>query len=50
MKHSLKNNLHKVGCFLQVRPLASSGALGVDVAAYPDLPPALRGAGVGVRA
>lgn len=46
MKHSLKNNLHKVGCFLQVRPLASSGALGVDIAAYPDLPPALRGAGV----
>lgn len=46
MKHSLQNNLHRVGCFLQVRPLASSGALGVDLAAYPDLPPAARGVGV----
>jgi hypothetical protein len=33
---------HRVGVFLQIRVLRSSGALGLAVPAYPDLPPATR--------
>ena len=43
LKHALKTNTHKVGCFLRVRPLASSGSLGIDAPAFPNLPPANRG-------
>lgn len=43
MKHALKTNTHRVGCFLRVRPLASTGALGIDSPAFPKLPPANRG-------
>lgn len=42
MKHSLTAKTHRVGVFLQVRPLASTGKLGLDQDAYPDLPPAKR--------
>lgn len=43
MKNSLETNMHKVGCYLQVRPLASTGTLGIDSAPFPALPPAFRG-------
>ena len=43
MAHVRQANTHKVGVYLQVRPLASTGALGIDTPAYPDLPPAYRG-------
>lgn len=45
LKHALKNKTHRVGVFLQVRPLASSGTLGIGKPAFPTLPPARRGAG-----
>lgn len=43
MKHSLTHRTHRVGVFVQVRPLASSGRLGLDSPAYPHLPPTSRG-------
>lgn len=43
MKHALSTPTHRVGVFLQVRPTASSGCLGIDAPAFPDLPPAYRG-------
>lgn len=43
MKHTIKNNTHRVGCFLRVRPLASTGSLGIAAPAFPALPPANRG-------
>jgi hypothetical protein len=43
LKHALKNKTHSVGVFLQVRPLASTGTLGIGAPAFPDLPPANRG-------
>lgn len=43
LKHALKTDTHKVGCFLRVRPLASTGSLGINAPAYPKLPPANRG-------
>lgn len=42
MEHSRAADTHSVGVYLQVRPLASTGALGLDSAAFPDLPPAAR--------
>lgn len=42
MKHALTQKTHRVGVFLQVRPLACSGGLGTDQAPFPDLPPANR--------
>lgn len=42
MKHALKQKTHRVGVFLQVRPLACSGELGIDQAPFPQLPPANR--------
>ncbi len=42
MEHARVAETHRVGCYLQVRPLASSGSLGLDTAAFPDLPPAVR--------
>jgi len=30
LKHALKNQTHRLGVFLQVRPLASTGTLGID--------------------
>ena len=43
MKHSLENNTHATGVFLQVRPTASTGSLGIDAPPFPSLPPANRG-------
>jgi hypothetical protein len=42
MKHSIKEKTHRVGVFLQARPLACSGTLGIDETPYPQLPPAPR--------
>ena len=42
MKHALTQKTHRVGVFLQVRPLACSGALGIDQPPFPELPPAHR--------
>lgn len=42
MDHARTGHTHRVGVYLQVRPLASSGALGLDSAAFPNLPPAAR--------
>lgn len=42
MKHSQKENTHRVGVFLQVRPLACTGELGIDQAPFPKLPSANR--------
>lgn len=42
MDHVRAVDSHRVGVYLQVRPLASSGALGLDSPAFPDLPPAAR--------
>lgn len=42
MKHALKTDTHRVGCFLRVRPLASTGSLGIGSPAFPKLPPANR--------
>jgi hypothetical protein len=42
MKHSQKEKTHRVGVFLQVRPLACSGMLGVDEEPFPQLPAANR--------
>lgn len=43
MNHARKAKTHRTGVYLQIRPLASTGALGIDTPAYPDLPPADRG-------
>lgn len=43
MKHSIKGKTHRVGVFLQVRPLAATGTLGIDSTPFPDLPVANRG-------
>ncbi|MCE5287991.1 MAG: hypothetical protein LLG14_01965 [Nocardiaceae bacterium] len=43
MKHTLTAKAHRVGVFLQVRPIVSTGSLGIDSPAYPHLPPANRG-------
>lgn len=42
MKHALKQKTHRTGVFLQARPLASTGTLGIDQPPFPQLPPALR--------
>jgi len=42
MTHALKNKTHQVGVFLQARPLACSGTLGIDTPPFPDLPAAHR--------
>ena len=42
MDHARAADTHRIGVYLQVRPLGSSGSLGVDSAAFPDLPPAVR--------
>jgi hypothetical protein len=38
MKHSRELGTHHTGVYLQVRPLASTGSLGIDRPALPDLP------------
>jgi hypothetical protein len=43
MKHALTTPTHRVGVFLQLRPTASTGRLGLDTPAFPHLPPAYRG-------
>ena len=43
MKHALTADTHQAGVFLRVRPLASTGSLGIDAPAFPHLPPAARG-------
>lgn len=45
MKHALNAQTHHVGVFLRIRPLATTGALGVDPEAFPALPPIDRGPG-----
>ena len=42
MKHARAADTHRTGCYLQVRPFASSGSLGLDEPAFPDLPGAQR--------
>ncbi len=42
LKHALKKNTHRVGVFLQARPLASTGVLGLESPPFPQLPPANR--------
>lgn len=42
MTHALKQKTHRVGVFLQARPLACSGTLGIDRPPYPWLPQARR--------
>lgn len=43
MKHALTTDTHHTGVFLRVRPLASTGSLGITAPAFPGLPPAERG-------
>lgn len=43
MTHALTADTHRTGVFLRVRPLASTGRLGIDAPAFPQLPPADRG-------
>jgi hypothetical protein len=43
MKHALTTDTHEVGVFLRIRPLASTGNLGIDAPAFPNLPPTDRG-------
>jgi hypothetical protein len=38
MKRARELDTHRTGVYLQVRPLASSGNLGIDEPALPDLP------------
>ncbi|MGO4256918.1 hypothetical protein [Marmoricola sp. RAF53] len=42
MTHALKEKTHRVGVFLQARPLACTGTLGVARTPYPQLPEARR--------
>jgi len=42
MTHALKQNTHRVGVFLQARPLACTGTLGIDKPPFPKLPAANR--------
>ncbi|MBY4208010.1 hypothetical protein HQO44_16200 [Rhodococcus fascians] len=42
MDHARAADTHRTGCYLQIRPTASSGSLGLDEPVFPDLPPALR--------
>lgn len=42
MKHAVSHKTHRVGVFLQVRPLACSGRLGIDQDPFPELPTAQR--------
>ena len=42
MKRARELNTHRAGVYLQVRPLASTGNLGIDEPALPDLPDADR--------
>lgn len=42
MTHALKQKTHRVGVFLQLRPLACSGELGTGKAPFPQLPAAAR--------
>jgi hypothetical protein len=42
MKHALTAKTHRVGVFLQARPLASTGTLGIDSPPFPNLPQANR--------
>jgi hypothetical protein len=42
MKHSVKEKTHRVGVFLQARPLACTGTLGIGRTPFPQLPEARR--------
>jgi hypothetical protein len=42
MTNALKTKTHRVGVFLQVRPLACTGTLGIDAPPFPQLPEADR--------
>lgn len=43
MNHARQRDTHRVGVYLRIRPLASSGGLGSNTPAFADLPPAERG-------
>lgn len=43
MSFARTQHTHRTGVYLQVRPLASSGSLGLAEPAFPELPPARRG-------
>jgi hypothetical protein len=43
MSFARTQHTHRTGVYLQVRPLASSGSLGLAEPAFPELPPACRG-------
>lgn len=45
MKHAVAARTHRVGVFLQVRPLAASGSLGIGEPPFPRLPAANRAQG-----
>ncbi len=42
MNHARALDTHTAGVYLQVRPLASTGSLGIDQDALPELPAAIR--------
>ncbi|MFW6867063.1 hypothetical protein ACOACQ_06725 [Nocardioides sp. CPCC 206347] len=42
LKHAIKAKTHRVGVFLQARPLAATGSLGIDRPPFPQLPAANR--------
>jgi hypothetical protein len=42
MKHSVKEKTHRVGVFLQARPLACTRTLGIGRTPFPQLPEARR--------
>jgi len=42
MKYAQQQDTHRAGVFLRIRPTASTGSLGLDSPAFPNLPPALR--------
>ncbi|MGU3292695.1 hypothetical protein [Williamsia sp. M5A3_1d] len=42
MKHARTADTHRTGCYLQIRPVASSGTLGLAEPVFPDLPAAQR--------
>ncbi|MGU3435884.1 hypothetical protein ACNHUS_23040 [Actinomycetes bacterium M1A6_2h] len=43
MKYAQQQDTHRTGVFLRIKPVASTGSLGLDEPAYPDLPAAVRG-------
>lgn len=42
MKYALTQDTHRTGVFLRIKPTGSTGCLGLNEPAFPDLPPAVR--------